>query len=89
MHGIIDELSELYRRMKPAIGPMRCLLGSGNALKNNAALASIAQEAFGLPLLIPGHMEEAAFGAALFGAVSAGVLPSFKESRALIRYTNE
>ena len=89
IHGIVDELSELYRLMQPAIGPKRCLIGSGNAIRNNVALASIAREAFGLPLLIPCHMEEAAFGAALFGAVSAGVLHSFEESRALIRYTNE
>lgn len=89
LHGIIDELSELYQLMQSATRTKRCLVGSGNALRNNAALASIAQEVFGLPLLIPCHMEEAAFGAALFGAVSAGVLPSFEESRALIRYTNE
>ena len=48
------------------------LVVSGNAVRKNPVLRQILAETFGLPLQIPAHTEEAAFGAALFAARGAG-----------------
>ena len=42
--------------------------------------------AFGMPLLVPAHDEEAAFGAALYGMAAAGLTPTLAAAQALIRY---
>lgn len=87
MNGMAAELYDLYREMAPFLKetPTR-LIGSGNGLRRNAPLAARFSAAFGLPLSIPVHREEAAFGAALFAAVAAGRAASLKEAQALIRY---
>ena len=41
---------------------------------------------FGLPLQIPVHREEAAYGAALTALVGAGAASSIAEAQAVIRY---
>jgi hypothetical protein len=40
----------------------------------------------GLPLRLPAHREEAAFGAALVAAVGAGTCPDLAAAGRLIRY---
>ena len=45
--------------------PRRQLVGAGNGLRENAVLAECVAHEFGLPLAVPCHREEAAFGAAL------------------------
>jgi sugar (pentulose or hexulose) kinase len=49
-------------------------------------LARIIAEEFGLPLAVPVHREEAAFGAALTAAAGAGILPDLTAGGRLIRY---
>ena len=87
MNGIVSELHGLYAGITPLL-PQRPvhLIGSGNGLRRNAPLAARFSAAFGLPLSIPVHREEAAFGAALFAAVAAGRAASLKEAQTLIRY---
>ncbi len=51
------------------------LVGAGNGLRENALLARIVSEAFGLPLVFPRHREEAACGAALVAAAGLGEMP--------------
>jgi sugar (pentulose or hexulose) kinase len=63
------------------------LVGSGNGIRANLLLAQLVGVAFGLPVLVPAHREEAAFGAALLAAVGAGILPDLAAAGRLIRYS--
>lgn len=88
--GMAEELYHLYEQMRPEKHPVVRAVGSGNGIRKNALLRRILEERFGLPLQMPVHREEAAFGAALFALCAAGVyrdLPSAQ--KALIRYIGE
>jgi len=90
LRGMAGELYGLYEKMLPAKGrPPRLLVGSGNGIRKNAGLVKALEDAFGLPMRVPAHEEEAAFGAALYGLVSAGLFPSMREAQSLIRYRGE
>ncbi len=67
-------------------GPRRRLVGAGNGLRANALLARLVAEEFGLPMELPRHREEAAYGAALVAAVGTGFVPDFAAAGRLIRY---
>jgi sugar (pentulose or hexulose) kinase len=64
----------------------RRLIGAGNGLRENPVLARIAADMFGMPLSVPLHREEAAFGAALMAAVGAGIAPDLTAAGRWIRY---
>jgi sugar (pentulose or hexulose) kinase len=66
--------------------PRQRLVGAGNGLRENAVLAGIVAEAFGMPLSFPRHREEAAFGAALVAAVGAGLFPDLAAAGRVIQY---
>jgi sedoheptulokinase len=67
----------------------RCgIIGSGNGIRMNPTLVRIFEKKFGTQMKIPKHMEEASFGAALFGLISCNVLKDASEARKLIQYTN-
>ena len=84
--GIAGELYALYRQADgERRSRVRRLIGSGNGLRNNPSLCRLTAEAFGLPLFIPAHKEEAAFGAALAALAGAGAVPSLREAQRLIR----
>lgn len=82
VEGMVSELYGMYREMGVK---KQSMVGSGNALRKNPALMRIAVEKFGNSLKIPAHTEEAAVGAALFGAVSAKII-SVENVRELIKY---
>ena len=65
-----EELKALLRAM-PGAGVAN-LVASGNAVRKNPALRLALEEVFEMPVSIPKHREEAAFGAALFAAAAAG-----------------
>ena len=68
VEGMAGELYEMYEKMRDAGAPKPGLLvGSGNAIRKNPALKKAFEQAFGMPMRIPQHKEEAAYGAALFG----------------------
>ena len=75
LFGMVNELMGLCREMadQSEIKGMR-LIVSGNAMRRNPALRRIAGEIFGCEPLIPTKTEEAAFGAALYAAISAGAI---------------
>jgi len=76
-----------YLEIQSALGhPRRQLVGAGNGLRENPVLAGIVGDEFGMPLAVPRHREEAAFGAALLAAVGLGVLPDRSAAARLIRY---
>ncbi|MHC4879720.1 MAG: sedoheptulokinase, partial [Planctomycetota bacterium] len=62
------------------------LVGAGNGLRENRVLADAVLTAFGLTPCVTQHREEAAFGAALIGAVAAGVFESLDQAGSLIQY---
>jgi sugar (pentulose or hexulose) kinase len=62
------------------------LVGAGNGIRENPVLAQLIAEKFCLPLTIPRHREEAAFGAALLASVGAGIHWDLASAGNLIRY---
>lgn len=87
LHGIASELRGLYAAMDPSNAAIRTV-ASGNAIRKNPALRKICQKVFKSAPLIPLHTEEAAFGAALYGGISAGLLTR-EDSYSRIRYNSK
>lgn len=87
LEGIVEELYGFYREMEPHLPkkPVR-LVGAGNALRKTRLLQTLFTECFGLPLSIPVHQEEAAYGAALTALVGAGAAANIAEAQRIIRY---
>lgn len=85
--GMAGELYDLYGEMLAA-GAARAgaMIGSGNAIRRNPALKLAFEKTFDLPMSIPVHVEEAAYGAALFGMVCAGQVESLAQAQRLIAY---
>ena len=85
--GMARELHGLYGDMLSAgNAPATRLVGSGNGIRKNPALRRAVEKTFGVPLLIPRHGEEAAFGAALAAMAAAGIKPSLASAQGLIQY---
>jgi len=88
IHGVLaGTVNELYNMYKSA-GQFEhsILVASGNAVRRGAPLRRIFAETFGMPLQIPVHKEEAAYGAALFALVGAGKFASLDDAQKLIQY---
>jgi sedoheptulokinase len=87
LKGMAQDVFLLYQEMLDA-GAQKAdlLVGSGNAIRKNPALCRAFEMRFGLPLRIPAHQEEAAYGAALFGMAASGLAPSVESAQLLIRY---
>ncbi len=83
LNGIIAELHNMYTEMQVK---RVSLIGSGNGIRKNKALIEAAEAAFDASMKIPAHMEEAAFGAALFGMAATGNFGSADEIKKIIRY---
>ena len=62
------------------------IVGSGNGIRKNPALVKMFEDKFGAKMKVPEHLEEASFGAALFGLIACGVFKSAKEAQRIIRY---
>lgn len=78
---------EGYLEIAGALGGRRSqLVGAGNGLRQNDLLAEIVADAFGLPIVLPRHQEEAALGAAWAAAVGPGLLPDQRAAARLIQY---
>ena len=69
--GMAEELYGMYRSVgtqyRSAGGTAaKILTASGNAVRKNPVLQQILGNVFGMPVQIPDHTEEAAYGAAVF-----------------------
>lgn len=81
--GMADELLDMYRLMgKTKSG----LVGSGNGIRKNKALIKIFEDKLNAKMKIPEHMEEASFGAALFGLIACGKFKNAKQAQSIIKY---
>jgi sedoheptulokinase len=67
--GICKELYELY--LDTGV-KKELVVASGGAVRKNKILRNLIEDTFGLPLILSNIKEEAATGAALFGALAAG-----------------
>lgn len=87
MSGMAEELYELYAQMKPFIHtkPDR-IIGSGNGIRKNLYLQQRFTEKFAMPMGIPDHLEEAAYGATLFAMVACGAVATITEAQQRIQY---
>ena len=88
--GILEELKEAFDAMRALTGANPdILVGSGNGLRRNPLMRRMAEALFGMKLMIPAHMEEAAYGAALCAMAASGMRPSLADAQKLIRYEGE
>jgi sedoheptulokinase len=87
LNGIANEFYELYKHMDGA-GKRSLLIGSGNGIRKNAYLRKTLAERFKMPILIPKHIEEAAYGCALFALTACGYYKDLAEAQAGIVYMN-
>jgi sedoheptulokinase len=83
--GIIEELYGLYRYFDGA-GMRGRLIGSGNGLRKNPLMQKRIAARFGMPLSIPLHAEEAAFGCALYALTACGVYGDLAEAQRMVKY---
>lgn len=86
LNGMTDELYDMFA---PAGVKCVSLTGSGNGIRKNLPLQRAAEKKFGCKIKIPLHCEEAAFGAALTGAVAAGIFDNINDAQKLISYQGE
>jgi sugar (pentulose or hexulose) kinase len=91
--ALLEGMARAFGSGHEAIGrhlpiPRRRLVGAGNGLRENPLLADIVAGELGLPLAVPLHREEAAFGAALLAAVGAGIYPDLLAGSRLIRFVS-
>ncbi len=85
INGMTDELYTMYKRMNV----QRCALaGAGNGIRKNAALVKALERKFGGRLRAAIHLEEAAFGAALFALISAGIYKNADEAHRLVKFSD-
>ncbi len=77
IEGQARSLHEAAQRVEAAAGASSdVLVGSGNGIRENPLFAGVLSREFGLPITLPAHREEAAYGAALMAGVGVGVWES-------------
>ena len=87
IQGILGELGDHYGVMCEMTGKKaHALVGSGNGIRRNPLMKRLAEEMYGMPMLIPAYQEEAACGAALQALASTGVTKSLAQAQSMIRY---
>lgn len=87
VEGMAQELYGIYEEMRAAGAAKPALLvGSGNAIRRNPALKKAFERAFAMPMKIPAHQEEAAFGAALFALAGVQGKPVWELAKKCVRY---
>ncbi|MBE6686809.1 MAG: hypothetical protein E7591_06200 [Ruminococcaceae bacterium] len=82
IEGMARELYEMYRLSD--IGGKKTLVVSGNGVRKNRVLQRVLEDKFNMKLLLLKNNEEAASGAAMYSALSAGA--SLSDVKKLIRY---
>ncbi len=83
LEGMATELFDMYKEMQIE----KCgIVASGNGIRKNGVLVKIFEEMFNSKMKVPKHLEEAAFGAALFGLVACGKFKNAQDVQKLIQY---
>lgn len=85
--GILEELQEMYLAMCEETGTKAvCLVGSGNGIRRNLLMRELAEEMYGMKMKIPVCKEEAAYGAAIYSMVAAGLVENLAQAQSRIKY---
>ena len=85
--GILEELQEMYLSMCEETGAKAvCLVGSGNGIRRNLLMRELAEEMYGMKMKIPVCKEEAAYGAAIYSMVAAGLVENLAQAQSRIKY---
>ncbi len=84
VYGIVDELYDLFERMGGEARGAKNPVVLGNAMRKNPALRRAVADRFGKMPILPAYCEEAAYGAALYGALSAGIIRPSDISRYIV-----
>lgn len=87
IYGILEELQEMYLTMceKTGIKAVK-LVGSGNGIRRNQLMRELAEEMYGMKMYIPICKEEAAYGAAIYSMVAAGLVENLAQGQSRIKY---
>ena len=87
LKGSVRELYDMYSEIEPSLGkkPTK-LVGSGNGLRKSPVWRRMCEEMFSLPMSVPAHTEEAAYGAAIFALAACGVCGDIKSAQKIIKY---
>ena len=90
LQGMAEELGEEFEEMRGLLPKHELtLVGSGNAVRLTMPLRTALERRFGMPLRLPKHREEAAFGAAVFAAAAAGLHKDVQTAQqAMVKYEN-
>ncbi len=83
LNGMAEELHKMYEKMNVKKSG---IVGSGNGIRKNSALVKAFEEKFNSKMKVPAHVEEAAFGAALFALVSCGKFQNANDVQKLVKY---
>jgi len=87
LQSVVDELLVPYRNMCKTIKRLPTfMVGSGNGIRRNPVLRKMFEDSLGMPMNIPAHQEEAAYGAALFATVACGKRKTLSEAQKVIQY---
>lgn len=87
LEGLAEQFARLYDEMGTiGAGGRTQLVGAGNGIRKNALLRHILEDRFDMTMAVPKHTEEAAFGAALMGAIGHGTFAHLKEAGQVIHY---
>jgi len=84
---MVLELYHLYQKMPDRTHTV--LIASGNAARKNLVLQKILSSVFKMPLKIPLHKEEAALGAAMYGALATRIVENIGDVQSCILYEGE
>ena len=77
----------MYEKMCEVSGKKATkLVGSGNGIRKNKLMQELAEELYGMKMEIPLYQEEAAYGAALYSMVAAGIVENIEEAQRKIKY---
>ncbi len=82
LHGMLDELYALYEQCGAKASR---IIASGNGIRKNPLLCELIEQQYGMPLCLPAHREEAAYGAALLALTACGACRTWQDAQRLIR----
>ncbi|OZB94350.1 sedoheptulokinase [Paenibacillus sp. XY044] len=86
LQGMAEELMQYVGALPAGLrGSISAAAGSGNGIRRNPLLREMLEAELGLTLQLPPGEEEAAYGAAVYGAAAAGYYPDVRSSLSEMR----
>ena len=85
LEGIAAGLHDFLESAGEAAPRATRIIATGNAVRRNPLLVRALGSSFGLPVWMPSHEQEAAYGAALLAGTAAGMWASLAEAGAAMR----